>query len=54
MPSQRDVVEVEFRLPSDGRLEKHPVIILSNEEINNGESGFVAVMMTSQDRYKDD
>lgn len=54
MPLQRDVVEVEFRLPSDGRTEKHPVIVLSNEEINNDEEGFVAVMMTSQEHYKDD
>lgn len=54
MPGQRDVVEVEFKLPSDGRTEKHPVIILSNNEINNAESGFVGVMMTSQSHYQDD
>jgi len=33
-------------LPSGG-VEKHPCIILSNNEINSIESGFVAVMMTS-------
>lgn len=54
MPGQRDIVEVEFRLPSDGRLEKHPVIVLSNEDINSCEEGFVAVMMTSESRYKGD
>ena len=39
---QRNVVEVQFRLPSDGRLEEHPVIVLSNDEINEIEDGFVA------------
>lgn len=54
MPHQRDVVEVEFRLPSDGRLENHPVIVLSNNEINEVEEGFIGVMMTSQMKYEDD
>lgn len=54
MPGQRDVVEVEFRLPSEGTYEKHPVIVLSNDEINNEEGGFVAVMMTSQEHYRGD
>ncbi len=51
---QRNVVEVQFRLPSDGRLEEHPVIVLSNDEINEIEDGFVAVMMTSQEKFRDD
>jgi len=54
MPEQREVVEVEFRLPSDGILKKHPVIVISNSEINETEEGFVAVMMTSSEKYKDD
>lgn len=54
MPSQRDLVEVKFRLPADGRLEEHPVIVISNNDINENEDGFTAVMMTSQERFKDD
>lgn len=54
MPQQREVVEVQFRLPSDGRFEHHPVIVLSNDEINEEEEGFVAVMMTSQEKHKGD
>ena len=54
MPEQREVVEVEFRLPSDGILKKHPVIVISNSDINETEEGFVAVMMTSSEKYKDD
>lgn len=53
MPQQRDVVEVSFRLP-DGTFKPHPVIVLSNSDINELEGGFVAVMMTSQIHYKGD
>lgn len=54
MPRQRDVVEVLFRLPADGDLKQHPVIVLSNNDINEEEGGFVAVMMTSKEHYKGD
>ena len=46
--SQRQIVEVFFRLPPDGEKLKHPVVILSNSEINEDERAFVAVMMTSR------
>jgi len=45
--SRGDIVEVEFRLPPDGRTENHPVVILSNTEINTLEEGFTAVMMST-------
>lgn len=51
---QRQIVEVEFRLPPDGKFLRHPCIVISNEEINDEESAFVAVMMTTDERYKDD
>jgi hypothetical protein len=51
---QRQIVEVEFRLPPDGEYLRHPCIVLSNDTINDEEQGFVAVMLTSQERYKDD
>lgn len=47
-------MEVEFRLPPDGRFLRHPCIVLSNQEINTEEEAFVAVMMTSDERYRDD
>jgi hypothetical protein len=48
MPYSRgQIVEVSFRLPPDGEGKFHPVVILSNEEINTDESGFTAVMMTT-------
>lgn len=51
---QRQIVEVQFRLPPDGDLLNHPCVVLSNTEINEEEQGFVAVMITSENRYKDD
>lgn len=54
MPSQREVVEVQFRLPPDGKLLNHPVIVISNDDINQHESGFIGVMMTSEESYKGD
>ncbi len=54
MPSQRDVVEVQFRLPPDGKLLNHPVIVISNDDINQHEGGFIGVMMTSEESYKGD
>jgi hypothetical protein len=51
---QRQIVEVEFRLPPDGKFLRHPCIVLSNEEINDEESAFVAVMMTTDQRYDGD
>ena len=43
---QRQLVEVQFRLPPDGEHLNHPAVILSNSEINAIENGFVAVMLT--------
>jgi hypothetical protein len=51
---QRQLVEVEFRLPPDGKLLRHPCIVLSNEDINDEEEGFVAVMLTSEPHYRGD
>ena len=55
--SRGEIVEVKFRLPPDGRLEEHPVVVLSNSEINNYELGFTGVMMSTtnpDDEYSDD
>ncbi|HEX2899864.1 MAG TPA: hypothetical protein VHS96_09110 [Bacteroidia bacterium] len=51
---QRQIVEVEFRLPPDGTLLRHPCIVLSNTAVNDEEQGFVGVMLTSQMHYQDD
>lgn len=45
--SRGEIVEVQFRLPPDGRLENHPVVILSNSDINESEEGFIGVMMST-------
>lgn len=45
--SRGEIVEVKFRLPPDGRLEEHPVLIISNSELNKSEEGFTAVMMST-------
>lgn len=44
-PSQQEIIEVEFELPQGS--EKHPAIILSNNNINQLEEGFVCAMMTT-------
>lgn len=56
MPSQREIVELQFRIPKGDSFEllEHPAIVLSNDEINQEEGGFVAVMMTSEEKYRDD
>ncbi len=43
---QREIVEVNFLLP-DGKFKPHPVIVLSNNDINKFEDAFVAVMISS-------
>jgi mRNA-degrading endonuclease toxin of MazEF toxin-antitoxin module len=45
--SQGQIVEVDFRLPPDGEYKNHPVVVLSNSDINAYEQGFVAAMMTT-------
>ncbi len=47
--SRGEIVEVQFRLPPDGRLEEHPVVVISNSEVNNDEGGFTGVMMSTTD-----
>jgi hypothetical protein len=46
---QREVVELQFRLPPDGDFLSHPAVIISNDEINELEGGFTAVMITHTD-----
>lgn len=48
------IVEVPVYLPPEGETKPHPCIVISNDEINEEEQGFVAVMITSEQRYKDD
>ncbi len=50
---QGDIVEVNFRLP-EGKFKPHPVIVISNNDINEYEDGFIAVMLSSspkEDNY---
>jgi mRNA-degrading endonuclease toxin of MazEF toxin-antitoxin module len=43
---QGDIVEVNFLLPN-GEFKPHPVIVLSNNEVNEYEDAFVCVMLSS-------
>ena len=42
---QREIIEVNFRLPG-GALKPHPVIVLSNNQINEYEDAFVCIMLS--------
>jgi len=46
--NQRDIVEVQFPLPG-GKVQHHPVVVVSNNDINEYEDAFVGVMLSSQD-----
>jgi len=43
---QREILEVNFLLP-DGKTKPHPVIVLSNNDINKFEDAFIGVMISS-------
>ena len=50
---QGEIVEVNFQLP-DGKFKPHPVIVVSNNDINEYEDGFIGVMLSSvtkEDNY---
>lgn len=53
MPNQREVVEVNFLLPDNSTL-KHPVIVISNSQLNAEQGGFTGIMMTSSRNYEFD
>lgn len=42
---QRDIVDVNFKLPR-GKFEPHPVLVLSNDDINTYEGFFIGVMIS--------
>lgn len=42
-----DIVEVPFQIPHHGRIEKHPAIIISNDEVYEQDECYICVMMTS-------
>ena len=48
---QGEIVEVNFNLPQG--LLPHPVIVISNNEINENELSFIGVMLSSKD-YDDE
>lgn len=50
--NQRDVLLIQP--PSDTYLTQHPFIVLSVREANEQENTFVAVMITSSDKTKDE
>ena len=50
--SQRDIVEVNFRLP-EGTFKPHPVIVISSNLVHEYEEAFIGVMASSKD-YEDE
>ncbi len=48
--SQGEIVEVNFKLPED-EFKPHPVVVISNDEINEIEEAFVGVMISSSTQY---
>ena len=47
MPFQRgEIIEVNFPLPG-GELQPHPVVVISNNDINDNEDAFICVMCSS-------
>lgn len=49
---QREIIEVNFQLPC-GDFKPHPVIVLSNNTINELEDAFVGVMISGSEIYED-
>ncbi len=54
MLKQRDLVMVHDRLPPDGKVEKHPFVIISCGKAIRHENSFIGVMMTGSEVYDDD
>lgn len=50
IPQQKDIVEVNFKLPG-GKFEPHPALVISNNTVNEYEDTFLAVMITSSTEY---
>ena len=51
MPYQRgDIVEAAFLMPHNNRMENHPVVIISNDDVYDADQCYVGVMMTTQTR----
>lgn len=45
MPNQRDIIEVNFRLP-DGKFKAHPALIISSNLSNEFEETYIIVMLS--------
>ncbi len=45
-----DIVEVPFQIPHHGRIEKHPAIILSNDDVYDQDECYICAMMTTSTR----
>ena len=49
---QREILFVDCYIPNDG-LTKHPVLVISNDDINEYENHFVGVMLSSSENFND-
>jgi mRNA interferase MazF len=48
-----DIIEVYFDFPRVNNTKPHPAIIISNEDVYETETGYVCVIMTSSENFKD-
>lgn len=47
MPFQRgDIMELPFLIPGKNKTEKHPAVIISNDDVYNNEGIYICVMIT--------
>jgi hypothetical protein len=42
-----DIIEVPFQIPHHGKIEKHPAIIISNQDVYDNDECYICVMITS-------
>jgi hypothetical protein len=41
-----DIVELPLILPPDNKVKPHPVVIISNEDVHEGDDCYIGVMLT--------
>ncbi len=49
---QREVLDVEFHIPNGGIL-RHPVIVISRNDVNKQDKSFIGVMMSGSTEFDD-
>lgn len=45
-----DIVELSLILPPGNKVQPHPVVIVSNEDVHNGDDCYIGVMLTHSEQ----